>query len=106
MQTVIRNGEYLCAEDVLIDDIIVSIRPHPDAIFINGEWVLDLDSYFKNEDSKESSKFLTDSDWKVIRHRDQLALGIETSLSEEEYLALLQERQNARERVINNDIIN
>src|SRR5574344_998136 len=98
MQTVIRNGEYLCAEDVLIDDIIVPMRPHPDAIFLNGEWVLDLDSYFKNEDSKES-------DWKVIRHRDQLALGIETSLSEEEYLALLQERQNARERVINNDIV-
>jgi hypothetical protein len=105
MQTVIRNGEYLCAENVLIDDIIVPIRPHSDAIFLNGEWVLDLDSYFKNEDSKESSSFLTDSDWKVIRHRDQLALGIETSLSEEEYLALLQERQNAREKVINNDIV-
>jgi hypothetical protein len=106
MQTVIRNGEYLFTEDVLIDDIIVPIRPHSDAIFSNGEWVLDLDSLFTNENSKDASEFLKDTDWKVIRHRDQLALGIKTSLSDEEYLKLLQQRQDAREKVITNDIVN
>jgi hypothetical protein len=102
MKTVIRNGEYLFVEELMIDDVEVPIRPHPDAKFINGEWILDLDSYFSETDSTESQKFLNETDWQVIRHRDQLALGIETSLSEEKYLDLLQNRQNAREKVINN----
>jgi hypothetical protein len=33
---------------------------------------------------------------------DQLALGVETSLTADEYLALLRERQEARKKVINN----
>ena len=102
MKTVIRNGEYLFVEELMIDDVEVPIRPHPDAKFINGEWILDLDSYFSETDSTESQQFLIDTDWQVIRHRDQLALGVETSLSEEKYLDLLQNRQNAREKVINN----
>src|SRR5574344_1203038 len=100
MQTVIRNGKYIFVEKLEFNDIEVPIRPHSDAQFINGEWILDLDNYFKNDDSKESQKFLNETDWQVIRHRDQLALGIETSLSDEEYLELLQNRQNARKRIL------
>lgn len=44
--------------------------------------------------------FLNDTDWKVTRHRDQQAQGIETSLTEEEYQQLLVDRQNARDSVI------
>ena len=44
--------------------------------------------------------FLNDTDWKVTRHRDQQAQGIETSLSELDYQQLLKERQKARENVI------
>jgi len=51
--------------------------------------------------SKEALAFLSSTDWKVIRHRDQLALNIETSLSEEEYILLLEKRQQARREVIN-----
>ena len=102
MQTVIRNGEYIFVEKLEFNDIEVPIRPHSDAQFINGEWILDLDNYLKNDHSKESQKFLTETDWQVIRHRDQLALGIETSLSEEKYLKLLNDRQEARKKVINN----
>jgi len=50
----------------------------------------------------EARKFLADTDCKVIRQRDQLTLEIETSLTNEEYLNLLQERQEARKKVINN----
>ena len=39
---------------------------------------------------------LDKTDWKVTRHRDQLALGIETSLSDEEYQTLLTNRQTWR----------
>ncbi len=44
--------------------------------------------------------FLNDTDWKVTRHRDQQAQGIETSLTEEEYQQLLVDRQSARDSVI------
>lgn len=102
MKTVIRNGEYLFVENLMFNDIEVPERPHPDASFENGEWVVNLDSYFSTTDSDDASKFLNDSDWKVIRHRDQLALGVETTLTSDEYLELLQERQEARKKVINN----
>src|SRR5574344_1555371 len=100
MKTVIRNGEYLFVEELLLNDIEVPIRPHPDAFFENGGWVFDMDNYLSTEDSTEAVQFLKDSDWKVIRHRDQLALGIETSLTDEEYKNLLQQRQDARGKVI------
>lgn len=48
----------------------------------------------------ESRQFLVQTDWKVIRHQDQLALNINTSLTNKEYLQLLQQRQEARERVV------
>lgn len=44
--------------------------------------------------------FLNDTDWKVTRHRDQIAQGIQTSLTDEEYQQLLVDRQNARDSVI------
>ena len=50
--------------------------------------------------TNQSLQFLDDTDWKVTRHRDQLALGIETSLTNEEYLNLLTQRQEARDLVI------
>ena len=50
--------------------------------------------------TNQSLQFLDDTDWKVTRHRDQLALGMETSLTNEEYLNLLTQRQEARDLVI------
>ena len=41
------------------------------------------------------------TDWKVTKHRDQLALGVPTSLSDEEYQTLLAERQSWREKASN-----
>lgn len=40
--------------------------------------------------------FLKETDWKVLRHVGQKALGVATSMTEEEYLALEQERQTKR----------
>ena len=48
----------------------------------------------------EAKHYLNDTDWLVIRHRDQLALGQTTSLTNEQYLDLLTKRQAARERVV------
>lgn len=44
--------------------------------------------------------FLNDTDWKVTRHRDQIAQGIQTSLTDDEYQQLLVDRQTARDSVI------
>lgn len=44
-------------------------------------------------------RLLDSTDWKVIRHRDQLAAGVATTLSEQEYNQLLSERQAARELI-------
>lgn len=49
--------------------------------------------------NNEAKKFLADTDWKVIRHRDQLALGIPTSIDNDEFIELLNQRQEAREKV-------
>ena len=48
----------------------------------------------------EVKNYLNDTDWLVIRHRDQLDLKQETSLTNEQYLDLLAKRQYARERVV------
>lgn len=40
------------------------------------------------------------TDWKVSRHRDQIDNGISTSLTEEEYQALLLQRQTWRDQVV------
>ena len=70
-------------------------------VFINGKYVKKtraIENLLKTND--EAKHYLNDTDWLVIRHRDQLALGQTTSLTNEQYLDLLAKRQAARERVV------
>ena len=69
-------------------------------VFINGNYVKRtkaIETLLKT--NEESKNYLNDTDWMVIRHRDQLALGQTTSLTDEQYLDLLAKRQAAREKV-------
>lgn len=69
--------------------------------FINGKYVKKtkaIENLLNTND--EAKHYLNDTDWLVIRHRDQLALGQTTSLSNQQYLDLLTKRQAARERVV------
>ena len=69
--------------------------------FINGKYVKKtkaIENLLNTND--EAKHYLSDTDWLVIRHRDQLALGQTTSLTNEQYLDLLTKRQAARERVV------
>ena len=50
--------------------------------------------------SADSQKFLDDTDWKVLRHIRQQALGQVTSLSQAEYVALEAKRQEAATSII------
>lgn len=51
--------------------------------------------------NKDHYELLNTTDWKVLRHMRQKALGIETTLSEEEYLDLERARQTAAESINN-----
>jgi hypothetical protein len=51
------------------------------------------------KEKTEAIQFLNQSDWKILRHIRQKALGIELSLSEEEYLALEQQRAEAAAKI-------
>lgn len=48
----------------------------------------------------EAQSFLDNTDWKVLRHRDQQELGLPTSLTAQEFFELLQQRQQAREVIV------
>lgn len=54
----------------------------------------------QEETNRESLSFLSGSDWKVLRHQDQLLLGIATSLTQDEFMQLLQDRQTARDAIV------
>jgi hypothetical protein len=50
--------------------------------------------------NKEALAYLAASDFKVLRHIRQKALGQELSLSDEQYLALEQQRADAAARIV------
>jgi hypothetical protein len=47
-------------------------------------------------------EFLNSTDWQILRHLRQKTLGVTTSLTEEQYLALEQQRQAAASRIVQN----
>ena len=104
MYCVIRDGQYIESEKLLFGDVVVPKRPHEKADFINGEWLINADILFAQADKEEAEAFLNSTDWQVIRHKEQQDLGIETSLSEDEYLELITQRQERRTFL--NDFIN
>lgn len=65
-----------------------------------------LDQQARNKEieisNAENREFLNSTDWKVLRHIRQKALGVATSMTEAEYLALEQQRSDAASRIINN----
>lgn len=50
--------------------------------------------------NEEALRFLNETDWLCLRHQNEKELGLATSLTSEEYLELLRERQQAREIII------
>jgi hypothetical protein len=54
----------------------------------------------QDEINTEMQQFLSDTDWKVLRHIRQLALGKSTSLSDEEYQDLETAREAAASKIV------
>ena len=58
--------------------------------------ILDQQTYTENSEKKE---FLNSTDWKILRHLREKALNIETSMTEEEYIDLENQRQTAAKSI-------
>lgn len=54
-----------------------------------------IDARAQQQQNREYQQMLVDSDWQVLRHIRQKALGVPTSLSEAEYLDLELRRNQA-----------
>lgn len=96
------------AENLSIDDYIC------DGVFSAIEWsgqycsplvigeplvpIEDIDSYIHAIELSALNN-LSSTDWKVIRHKDQIELGVPTSLTDDEYLTLLKQRQEWRNSI-------
>ncbi|MBP3847424.1 hypothetical protein J6I39_06710 [bacterium] len=98
IQVITYSGNIPKERILYIDGKIVDSENY---VFINNKYVKKTkaitDLINTNSDSK---RYLNDTDWLVIRHRDQLDLKQQTSLTQEQYLDLLIKRQAAREKVV------
>jgi hypothetical protein len=68
-----------------------------------GYWVeyIDISAQAAQEQTNQQAlTFLASTDWKVLRHIRQKALGETTSLTEEEYLALELQRSQVAASII------
>lgn len=59
-----------------------------------------IDARAQQQLNKQHQRVLADSDWQVLRHIRQKALGVPTSLSEAEYLDLELRRNQAANSII------
>ena len=118
---------YVCVED----NIVVSILDYPPTVPSSVEVIEITDAEYKKlddqthyfdiekksvfqysehdiTDQQEKMQdiihrdFLSKTDWKVLRHLRETALGIPTSLSSEEYLDLERQRQEAAKNIVDN----
>lgn len=111
---------YVCKEDNIVTTIL-NYRPNvPASVTVieisdeqynligNGKYHFNVDndkvelrpaSELQAEETEKANiehrEFLSSTDWKVLRHTREKALGIATSLTEDEYLALEQQREDA-----------
>lgn len=113
---------YVCIENKEVTSIVDYEPSVPDTVTIETitdakfKSIADGKSYYdaikrevvkvaatiiKNEEkSQKAVAFLTDTDWKVLRHIREKELGIESTLSSSEYLKLEKERHKQSQLVI------
>lgn len=73
------------------DTDIMGISPLSDQI-IQGNKLID--------ENAEKREYLRSTDWMVLRHVREKALGLETSLTEDKYLQLEKKRQDTADSIV------
>ena len=96
---IIEYAGSIPAERILYID--GQIADSNDYVILNGKYVKNTAAVAELVNTnREAKKYLNNTDWIVLRHRDQVDSGLETSLTQEQYIDLLNKRQAARERVV------
>lgn len=76
----------------------------PTGVILPAEYTIEITDITQQielqKQSQEALQFLNESDFRVLRYIRQKALGLPLSLSDEEYLALEQQRHEASKKVI------
>lgn len=84
--TEITDNDYALLENKTHYFNVATNRIEP----LTAEQITQQQTFNENSQKKE---FLNSTDWKILRHIREKALGVETSMTEEEYLELENQRQ-------------
>jgi hypothetical protein len=76
--------------------IAMERQPNPLYVIQDGKWVMPKETV-KAFAKKDRSALLSETDWISTRHRDQLDLGTQTSLTDTQYIELLDYKQALRD---------
>jgi hypothetical protein len=84
-----------------LPDTFTDIAP-PDefSTWVDGVWVQSdelKNKHYADAAVLKRSALLNDSDWYILRHKDELELGGARSLTDEQYSALLKYRKSLRD---------
>lgn len=101
--------KYIVQDDQnkkMIMEVVSSMPQLPEGFEVLGkaeelpEAMAEIEAQSLSDKEKaEALQFLNETDWKVLRHRDQLEMNMTTSLSSEEFDQLLIDRQMARNKI-------
>jgi hypothetical protein len=87
-------------------EVVSSLPQLPEGFTVLGladdlpEAIAEIEAATQADSAKATARqFLANSDWQVLRHRDQIDAAIPTSLTPEEFSALLIQRQAARDLI-------
>ena len=96
--TVVEIGEeqyqLLVRGDHFFDTDIMGISPLGDQIIQQNKLI---------DDNASKMEYLKSTDWMVLRHVREKALGLETSLTEDKYLQLEKKRQDTADSIVKQD---
>jgi len=99
----LRASQHFGVEESV--EIIPATEENPEQTIVHegsvSYEIIDLTAKVNQEKiNKEAQDFLDSTDFKILRHIRQQALGIDLSLSPEEYLALERERHMASQSIV------
>jgi len=97
-QEILENGSDNYRIDLSLKKVVEYIKPLE-------ERILELKANKIKEFNQHAKQELTKLDWKVLRHIEQKELQIQTSLTENEYQELLQNKRSIRDKVNNLETI-
>lgn len=86
--------QLLVRGDHFFDTDIMGISPLGDQIIQQNKLI---------DDNASKMEYLKSTDWMVLRHVREKALGLETSLTEDKYLQLEKKRQDTADSIVKQD---